>query len=207
MGMTRAEAGRLGRAKADQGLRLYLARKIEKARFQAKTATCAFCLVSLPYEKRRNRFCSSSCSASYNNRGVRRHGEGSQEQLCQCGRKFTALGNRTRTWCSQSCNALARSNALQSLWLKGEYPGGSWRGVADFVRRWLVDNFGEKCVQCGWAEVNPKSGRIPLNVDHINGDPEDHRPGNLRFLCPNCHSLTSNFGALNRGKGRKQRYR
>lgn len=37
------------------------------------------------------------------------------------------------------------------------------------------------------------SKTLVLNVDHINGDPRDCRPENLRFLCPNCHSQTSNF--------------
>ena len=34
-----------------------------------------------------------------------------------------------------------------------------------------------------------------LPVDHLNGDWTDNTPENLRFLCPNCHSQTENFGA------------
>jgi hypothetical protein len=32
-----------------------------------------------------------------------------------------------------------------------------------------------------------------LHVDHLNGDWLDDRPENLSFLCPNCHSQTSNW--------------
>lgn len=41
---------------------------------------------------------------------------------------------------------------------------------------------------------------LPLEVDHINGDAADCRFENLRFLCPNCHSLqpTSNASRMSR---------
>lgn len=45
-----------------------------------------------------------------------------------------------------------------------------------------------KCVECGWAKRS-EDGRLPLELDHINGDSHDNRLENLRILCPNCHSL------------------
>lgn len=53
------------------------------------------------------------------------------------------------------------------------------------------------CEECGWAGVS-KDGRIPLELDHINGDSSDHRLENLRILCPNCHSLKPTHRGLNR---------
>ncbi|HWQ99705.1 MAG TPA: HNH endonuclease [Candidatus Methylomirabilis sp.] len=44
------------------------------------------------------------------------------------------------------------------------------------------------CEECGWDEVSP-DGRLPLELDHMNGDSHDNRLENLRVLCPNCHSL------------------
>jgi Zn finger protein HypA/HybF involved in hydrogenase expression len=38
---------------------------------------------------------------------------------------------------------------------------------------------------------------LTLQLDHINGINNDHRLENLRFLCPNCHSQTSNFAGKN----------
>lgn len=39
-----------------------------------------------------------------------------------------------------------------------------------------------------------RSDKLVLELDHVNGDPTDHRPENLRFLCPNCHSQTTTYG-------------
>jgi predicted HNH restriction endonuclease len=39
-------------------------------------------------------------------------------------------------------------------------------------------------------------------VEHIDGNYENDREKNLTLLCPNCHSLTPTFRALNRGNGR-----
>lgn len=39
-----------------------------------------------------------------------------------------------------------------------------------------------------------RDNKLVLELDHVNGDPTDHRPENLRFLCPNCHSQTITYG-------------
>ncbi len=56
----------------------------------------------------------------------------------------------------------------------------------------------ENCEKCGWSERSI-DGRIPLELDHINGVHNDNRLENLRILCPNCHSLEP----THRGKNKK----
>jgi HNH endonuclease len=51
------------------------------------------------------------------------------------------------------------------------------------------------CDECGISEWRGK--RISIQIDHINGIPDDHRLENLRMLCPNCHSQTETFAAKN----------
>jgi len=58
----------------------------------------------------------------------------------------------------------------------------------------------KQCEECGWHESSP-DGRIPLELDHINGDHHDNRIENLRILCPNCHSLKTTHRGRNRKKG------
>lgn len=56
-----------------------------------------------------------------------------------------------------------------------------------------------KCSECNIKEW--QNLPIALQLDHINGVPDDNRLCNLRLLCPNCHSQTKNFG----GRGIKRK--
>lgn len=53
------------------------------------------------------------------------------------------------------------------------------------------------CSMCNISSWNNKE--LNLQIDHINGNWQDNRIENLRFLCPNCHSQTETFGSKKRG--------
>jgi HNH endonuclease len=76
--------------------------------------------------------------------------------------------------------------------------------ISKHIRRYFIEQCGERCQQCDWQERNPVTGKVPLTIDHIDGDCLNNTETNLRLLCPNCHSLTPSYGNLNRGKS--QRY-
>lgn len=59
------------------------------------------------------------------------------------------------------------------------------------------------CELCGWAQ-QARDGRIPVELDHINGDKNDNRLENLRILCPNCHSLQPTHRGLNKARSSKR---
>lgn len=64
-------------------------------------------------------------------------------------------------------------------------------------KRLFIEKLKEpKCELCGWAEI-AQDGRIPVELDHINGDRYDNRLENLRILCPNCHSLQQTHRGMN----------
>ena len=56
-----------------------------------------------------------------------------------------------------------------------------------------------KCSNCG-CDGHWQNGLISLELDHIDGDNTNHSLDNLRYLCPNCHALTSTYRGLNKAK-------
>ncbi len=88
-----------------------------------------------------------------------------------------------------------------------ELEAGRYRVVSSnkLIRRYLVLKFGERCFRCGWDKRHALTGRVPVEVEHIDGDWQNNLLSNLTLLCPNCHSLTNTFRGLNRGKGRPHR--
>ena len=66
------------------------------------------------------------------------------------------------------------------------------------TRRLLAMGWLYRCTWCGIADWRGKS--LVLHLDHVNGISNDHRLGNLRFLCPNCHSQTETYGNLRRAR-------
>jgi 5-methylcytosine-specific restriction endonuclease McrA len=77
--------------------------------------------------------------------------------------------------------------------------------LTSWARKYIFELNDSKCSLCGWNKINLTTGKIPLEIDHIDGDYQNNKLENLRLLCPNCHSLSSNYKSLNKGKGRKNR--
>jgi 5-methylcytosine-specific restriction endonuclease McrA len=60
-------------------------------------------------------------------------------------------------------------------------------------------------MRCGWDEINKYTNKIPLEVEHIDGNWKNNKEENLELICPNCHSLTKTYKGGNRGKGRPRK--
>jgi hypothetical protein len=123
--------------------------------------------------------------------------------LCKsgCGKP---VNRSSYTYCSVKCQWVVKHRQLLAKFLSGEYPPIPSTGPS-FLRRHLLKKNGERCSRCGWSERNPVTGRVPLDLEHIDGDWRNNTPANLVLLCPNCHSLTPTFKALNKGRGRQLR--
>jgi len=126
----------------------------------------------------------------------------------QCRGCGTALSKRSqKLYCGNACQGSSRRKALTKLWLEsGEARIDSHQG--HYIREYLADAQAGCCAICGAASVWLG---VPLAfvLDHIDGDPTNNRPENLRLVCPNCDSQLATYKSRNRGKGRhyrRQRY-
>lgn len=66
----------------------------------------------------------------------------------------------------------------------------------------LIFERGKKCEICGWAETNSYTKRIPIELEHKDGNCYNNKYENLSLLCPNHQSLTPTYRGANARKGR-----
>ena len=115
-----------------------------------------------------------------------------------CSKQFSYLPSRSRgLFCSNACSGKSKLGKSEKLFEQGLLKERST------IRKCVIARDTYQCTICkitDW-QGNP----ISLHLDHIDGNPGNNLPNNLRLLCPNCHSQTESFGAKNKGFGRKSR--
>jgi Tfp pilus assembly protein PilV len=158
---------------------------------------CKECGVEFDYGRdSQKQFCNRSCSATFNNR--LRGGK-----ICEhCGKEYKGFGKK---YCSSFCSNKRKTANIVVAWIENPDSATQIQGLSKSIKKHLIEQSNFQCSQCGWGEVNPATGRSPLEVDHIDGDCYNNDPSNLRVLCPNCHALTPTYKALNKGGKRKYR--
>ncbi len=146
------------------------------------------------------KFCSHSCSATYSNK-MRAIIKDDNFCLC-CGE---TLKKNADSFCSHSCfGEFAYLSSINKWKLGIEFPNKHLK-IPRYIRIYMFSKYNNKCSCCGWGEINPSTNKSPLEIEHIDGDYTNNKEENLTLLCPNCHSLTPTYKALNKGNGREYR--
>lgn len=165
--------------------------------------TCQFCAVLFTAKLLAKggglrKFCTSSCSAKSSNIGKQAE---KVNCLDSCGLLVSRKNSNLRC---QKCYLRNKRETYISRWLEGLETGNVYNDeqLNPYVREYMLQRAGYACIRCSWNKVNPTTGKIPLTINHIDGHSDNTTLGNLEVLCPNCHSLTYNYGALNKGNGR-----
>jgi len=127
---------------------------------------------------------------------------------CKCCGKLIEPRRRNPSrpilYCSTKCQNIWQNEQTIKAWKAGKFDGvrGFQLQLSQTIRNYILDKNGHKCSRCGWKKKHPVSGKVPVQVHHRDGNAMNTKEKNLEVLCPNCHALTPNWGAGNRGSGR-----
>ncbi len=133
-----------------------------------------------------------------------------KEYFCEhCGKKIeNVYSSKSNRFCSEKCRHRHTFEKYIRKWKSGEESGLYSNGytISKHIRDYLFEKNNNKCEICGWGEVNLNTNKIPLQIHHKDGNCQNNNEDNLQLLCPNCHSLTDNFGSRNKNgtKGRSE---
>jgi len=213
-GYSYSEAGRLGAIASYETIQA--AKKERIARYNEDPKKCRYCSAPIPYEKKRTHsFCSHSCAASYNNRGICRNVQSELiKELKHC-RHCGEVIPRKKCYCNTECNLAYRRKVSNERVLDhlirnekelsiGLIEAEDTKKMSSRrIRNFLLRTRERKCSCC--QQTHWLDHEIPLEVDHANGNSSDNSPENLRLICPNCHALTPTYKGKNRGNGRAKR--
>ena len=182
-----------------------------------KTCGDSFLKKESQFKKTKYHFCSHSCAATFNNLNLARNIKGINgslrikwvegingslrikrvDRFCKnCNKKL----KKQKTFCSNKCQGQFTKKENFKKIEKTDNSLSERR-----YKEYLINKFGGKCMKCGWDKKHPVTGKVPIQMNHKDGNSENNSLHNLELLCPNCHSLTPNYGALNTGKGRTKR--
>jgi len=152
---------------------------------------CKNCNKDIPKYRK---FCSRSCSATYNNSLHPKRTNGREKPKCKnCNESLSTF---QKVYCNNKCQQEHRYKTITiPKILKGE------AGISP-IKKYLIEQNGFKCFICNQGNTwNDKP--LTLQLDHIDGNSDNNKLDNLRLLCPNCHSQTSTYCS----KGSGNRYK
>lgn len=118
----------------------------------------------------------------------------------ECNGEYRRAATVAGKFCSQKCATINKRNLYIADWLVGNNNGSQASGeMSAWVRNYLLEQAGYKCIECGWGKPNPVIGKVILTIEHIDGNWRNNAVDNVKVLCYNCHTLTETFGSLNKG--------
>ena len=204
--MSMAEAGRLGQIASKVTHARQKALRIEE--YNKNPLFCLQCFKPISYDMkcRKVKFCNQSCAATYNNT---RRADLQVISCLYCKKESSSLPRwraRHHKFCGPTCSSAYIYEEFikewKSLKINAFRKGGY---VSHHVRKYLILKQGEKCLLCGWSQKNPYTNKIPLVLDHVDGNCLNCNESNLRLICNNCDALSEHYKGANKGNGRRSK--
>lgn len=108
-----------------------------------------------------------------------------------------SVEHRNPKYCSLICQQAFQQAERLKEWLESDQTT-----LPRFIKPYLREQK-DYCWICGTSEWMGQ--KVPLVLDHINGNPEDHKLTNLRLVCGNCDMQLPTYKSRNKGNGRYSR--
>lgn len=153
------------------------------------------------------KFCSRSCSASYNNtKSPKRQISSDRIGNCvTCGQRIVHPPSGPITkYCGHRCfrqNVMAKKDEIIK-----QNGGFNDKCRNATIKQYLYRHRGNQCEICGQSGNNWCGKPLVMILDHIDGKSNNNKLQNLRLVCSNCDSQLPTYKAKNRGNSTRSYY-
>ncbi len=206
--------------------------------YEKNKKRCLFCGEFIPLsnnnfkEYKERKFCSRSCSTSYNNKGVNRYinkpkknksqniqksiskldspqmqqkntKKNKQSRKCKLCGGYISKQNKSG-YCPTCRKKVEDENKIKKWKETGETGCAVGAMIRNCIRKYIYQKQDGKCAICGIHDTwNSKS--LHFILDHIDGDASNNWENNLRLICPNCDSQLDTYKSRNKNSARTNR--
>jgi len=196
-----AEHNRLMSIKAKKKNKELLDARI--AEYNKAPNLCKNCKEPHSYEKRNNKFCSRSCSATYHNKiriGTTRQTKTKDKISKSIKAHIKEHGHNTENMTVEQLEAkwAKQSETCNKRLLEQEF---STINEHSIKKRIMLEQDGN-CNRCNLDEWQGEP--LVLELEHKDGVHSNNERDNLECLCPNCHSLTDTWRGRNKNTGKQK---
>lgn len=195
-GLSTSEAGKLGGIKAAKTIALKKQQRIDD--WNKNPKLCLQCQLPISYLKRNNNFCGQSCGATFHNLLRGGHPIQTLEKCLNCIQPLSEKGQHK--YCSKQCMINFWWNETKKELLIIGIDNSSNNLIG---KKYLIELYQNKCQVCNLSEW--QGNKMPLVLDHIDGNSYNNLLSNLRVICNNCDAISPTFKGRNKGNGRFKR--
>ena len=125
------------------------------------------------------------------------------EMKCKyCNKEIT--NSKNKVYCNRKCKSQDESKVAIDKALVQMKENTIHHGCRIVMKKVLKKYFGfkDECCICGITEWQGKP--LPFILDHIDGNPLNNYPYNLRIICSNCDSQLDTYKKKNKlGRGKR----
>lgn len=160
---------------------------------------CERCNCIIDYDRKTNRFCSSSCSASVNNKNRSELTDVTRQKISDAIKAYNIkIGRNVNDKPIKDRSEIVKKVVNKLKMTSDEKILSAKFETLKFekIRKRVFLEQGKSCNCCKLTEW--MGNEIPFELNHIDGDNTNNLRDNLEAICPNCHAQTDTWRGRNK---------